>query len=106
MGPNRGHGDAPSLGFPSSPALVLFGVVIAPHCGMPVVLAIAIATQTLCSMWTYTLSAGPLKGLLLRYLLLERVLPEMSEHNAVRLGLILRLTLGIPQLYKILVSVA
>ena len=86
----------PGLGFPSSPVLVLFGVVIAPHYGMPAALAMAITAQTLCSMWTYALSAGPLKGLLLRYLLRGRTLPEMSEHNAVRLGLILRLTPGIP----------
>ena len=86
----------PGLGFPSSPVLVLFGVVIAPHYGMPAAVVLAIAAQTLCSTWTYALSSGPLKGLLLRYVLRGRTLPEMSEHNAVRLGLILRLTPGIP----------
>ena len=86
----------PGLGFPSSPVLVLFGVVIAPHYGMPAAVVLAIAAQTLCSIWTYALSSGPLKVLLLCYVLRERSLPEMSEHNTVRLGLILRLTPGIP----------
>ena len=86
----------PGLGFPSSATLMLFGVVVAPHYGMPAAVALAIAAQSLCSIWTYGLAAGPLKRLLRRYLLRERALPEMSKHNAVRLGLILRLTPGIP----------
>ena len=86
----------PGLGFPSSATLVLFGVVVAPHYGMPAAVALAIAAQSLCSTWTYGLAAGPLKRLLRRYLLRERALPKMSEHDAVSLGLILRLTPGIP----------
>ena len=86
----------PGLGFPSSATLMLFGVVMAPHYGMPAAVALAIAAQSLCSIWTYGLAAGPLKRLLSRYLQSERALPEMSKHNAVRLGLILRLTPGIP----------
>ena len=86
----------PGLGFPSSPVLVLFGVIIAPLYGMPAAEVLAIAAQTLCSIWTYALSSGPLKVLLLCYVLRGRSLPEMSEHNTVRLGLILRLTPGIP----------
>lgn len=86
----------PGLGFPSSATLMLFGVVVAPHYGMPAAVALAIAAQSLCSIWTYGLAAGPLKRLLRRYLLPERALPEMSKHNAVRLGLILRLTPGTP----------
>ena len=86
----------PGLGFPSSATLMLFGVVMAPHYGMPAAVALAIAAQSLCSIWTYGLAAGPLKRLLRRYLQRERALPEMSKYNAVRLGLILRLTPGIP----------
>lgn len=86
----------PGLGFPSSATLMLFGMVVAPHYGMPAAVALAIAAQSLCSIWTYGLAAGPLKRLLSRYLQSERALPEMSKHNAVRLGLILRLTPGIP----------
>ena len=86
----------PGLGFPSSATLMLFGVVMAPHYGMPAAVALAIAAQILCSIWTYGLAAGPLKRLLRRYLQRERALPEMSKYNAVRLGLILRLTPGIP----------
>ena len=86
----------PGFGFPNSPVLVLFGVVIAPNYGMPAAVVLAIAAQTLCSIWTYALSYGPLKVLLLRYVMHGQSLPEMSEHNMVRLGLILRLTPGIP----------
>ena len=86
----------PGLGFPSSATLMLFGVVVAPHYGMPAAVALAIAAQSLCSIWTYGLAAGPLKRLLRRYLQRERALPEMSKYDAVRLGLILRLTPGIP----------
>ena len=86
----------PGLGFPSSPTLMLFGVIVAPDHGMPAAVALAIAAQSLCSIWTYGLAAGPLKRLLRRYLQRERALPEMSKHNAVRLGLILRLTPGLP----------
>lgn len=86
----------PGLGFPSSPVLVLFGVVMVPQFGMPTAVALAIAAQSLCSIWTYALAAGPLKELLLRYVLRKRTLPEISEHKLIRLGLILRLTPGIP----------
>ncbi|MGZ0654336.1 TVP38/TMEM64 family protein [Coraliomargarita sp. W4R53] len=86
----------PGLGFPISPVIVLFGVVLAPIYGMPATLALAIGAQSLCTIWTYALAAGPLRGLLTTYVLRHRELPNMSEGNAVRLGLILRLTPGIP----------
>ena len=66
----------PGLGFPSSPDLELFGVVIAPDYGMPAAVELAIAAKTLCSIWTYALSPGPLKGLLLRYVLRGEPYPK------------------------------
>ncbi|WPJ98219.1 VTT domain-containing protein [Coraliomargarita algicola] len=63
---------------------------------MPATLALAISAQSLCSIWTYALAAGPLRDLLTRYVLRHRELPEMSDGNALRLGLIMRLTPGIP----------
>jgi uncharacterized membrane protein YdjX (TVP38/TMEM64 family) len=86
----------PGLGFPVSPVLVLFGIVLAPLYGMPTTLALAVAAHSLCSIWTYALAAGPLRGLLTNYVLRHRELPNMSDGNALRLGLILRLTPGIP----------
>lgn len=86
----------PGLGFPISPVLILFGVVLAPRYGMPATLALAISAHSLCTIWTYALAAGPLRGLLTEYILRHRELPTMSEGNALRLGLILRLTPGIP----------
>jgi uncharacterized membrane protein YdjX (TVP38/TMEM64 family) len=75
---------------------MLFSLVVAPDHGIPAAVALAIAAQSLCSIWTYGLAAGPLKRLFRRYLLGVRALPEMSKHNAVSLGLILRLTPGLP----------
>lgn len=86
----------PGLGFPISPVIVLFGVVLAPRYGMPATLALAVGAQSLCTTWTYALAAGPLRGMLTRYALRHRELPEMSDGNAIKLGLILRLTPGIP----------
>jgi uncharacterized membrane protein YdjX (TVP38/TMEM64 family) len=86
----------PGLGFPSSPVLILFGLVLAPRYGIPTTLALAIGAQSLCTTWTYALAAGPLRSLLTRYVLRHRELPEMSDGNTLRLGLIMRLTPGIP----------
>lgn len=86
----------PGIGFPTSPVLILFGVVIAPRYGMPAAVSLAVIAQGICTIWTYALSAGPLRNLLKTYVLKNRQLPEMSDANAVRLGLILRLTPGIP----------
>jgi uncharacterized membrane protein YdjX (TVP38/TMEM64 family) len=86
----------PGFGFPISPVIVLFGVVLVPLYGMPATLALAVSAQSLCTTWTYALAAGPLRGLLTRYLLRHRKLPEMSDDNAIKLGLLLRLTPGIP----------
>ncbi|NBB78007.1 MAG: hypothetical protein GVY36_00940 [Verrucomicrobia bacterium] len=86
----------PGLGFPSSPIIILFGVVLVPRFGLPATLALGIAAQALCTTWTYALAAGPLRLWLLRLFYKNRPLPDMSSGNALRLGLILRLTPGIP----------
>lgn len=86
----------PGLGFPISPVLVLFGLVLAPHYGMPATLALAFAAQAVCTTWTYALAAGPLRAWLSAQVLRHRELPILTEGNAIRLGLILRLTPGIP----------
>ena len=86
----------PGLGFPISPVLILFGLVLVPLYGIPITLALAISAQGLCTTWTYALAAGPLRTLLTRYVLRHRELPEMSAANTLRLGLIMRITPGIP----------
>ncbi len=86
----------PGIGVPSSPVLILFGIVLAPRFGMPATLALAIAAQSLCSTWTYALASGPRRGLLTKYMQKHRELPTISERNTLKLGLILRLTPGIP----------
>ncbi len=86
----------PGIGFPISPVLVLFGLVLAPRYGMLATLALAFAAQGMCTIWTYALAAGPLRELLTKYVLRHRELPELTDGNTMRLGLILRLTPGIP----------
>ena len=86
----------PGLGLPMSPLLVLFGMVIGPRYGMPLACLIGIAATSLCTSWTYALASGPLRRLLQKHLLSKWTLPELSEHSALRLGLIIRITPGIP----------
>ena len=86
----------PGLGFPISPLLILFGVVLPPLYGIPSTLALAYIAQGLCTTWSYALARGPLHSLLKKYVLRARSLPEMTENNTMRLGLFLRLTPGIP----------
>ena len=86
----------PGLGFPISPLLVLFGVVLPPLYGLPATLALAYTAQGLCTTWSYALARGPLHSLLRKYVLRARSLPEMTQNNTMRLGLLLRLTPGIP----------
>ena len=86
----------PGLGFPISPLLVLFGVVLPPLYGLPATLALAYLAQGLCTTWSYALARGPLHSLLKKYVLRSRNLPEMTHSNTMRLGLFLRLTPGIP----------
>lgn len=86
----------PGLGFPISPILFLFGIVLVPRFGLPATLALGIAAQGLCTTWAYALAAGPLRVWLLRVFYKDRPLPDLGSGNALRLGLILRLTPGIP----------
>ena len=86
----------PGLGFPISPLLVLFGVVLPPLYGLPATLALAYIAQGLCTTWSYALARGPLHNLIKKYILRARSLPEMTHSNTMRLGLFLRLTPGIP----------
>ena len=86
----------PGLGFPISPMLVLFGIVLPPLYGLPATLALAYIAQGLCTTWSYALARGPLHSLLKKYILRARSLPEMTESNTIRLGLFLRMTPGIP----------
>lgn len=86
----------PGLGFPISPLLFLVGIVLVPRYGMPLTCALGILAQSVCTTWTYLLSSGPLRGLLRRIVSRRRELPQLNDSNALRLGLILRITPGIP----------
>ena len=86
----------PGIGFPISPLLLLFGVVLAPRYGMPTACALGILAQSFCTTWTYLLASGPLRDVLRRVVARRRELPQLNESNALRLGLILRITPGIP----------
>lgn len=86
----------PGIGFPISPLLLLFGVVLAPKYGMATACALGILAQSFCTTWTYLLASGPLRDVLRRIVSRRRELPQLTERNALRLGLILRITPGVP----------
>lgn len=86
----------PGIGFPISPLFFLFGIVLAPRYGMPMTCAIGILTQSFCTIWTYLLASGPLRDVLRRLVRKKRELPELTDRNALRLGLVMRITPGIP----------
>jgi uncharacterized membrane protein YdjX (TVP38/TMEM64 family) len=86
----------PGIGFPISPLLILFGIVMGPRFGLPATCAMGIAATSLCSIWSYVLASGPLRGFLKTHLLKKWKLPELSDRSALRLGLIIRITPGIP----------
>jgi uncharacterized membrane protein YdjX (TVP38/TMEM64 family) len=86
----------PGIGFPMSPLLILFGIVMGPRFGMPLACVIGIAATSFCTIWTYALATGPLRHFLQTRLLSKWTLPELTERSALRLGLIIRITPGIP----------
>ena len=86
----------PGLGFPISPLLILFGAVLGPVYGLFYTCIIGILAQAFCSVWTYYLSIGPLRGLLQALVLRDRPLPPLNQQNAWRLCAIIRITPGIP----------
>lgn len=86
----------PGIGFPISPLLILFGIVMGPRYGLAATCAIGIAATSFCSIWTYALASGPLRTFLKTYILKKWTLPELSDSSALRIGLIIRITPGIP----------
>ena len=86
----------PGVGFPMSPLLILFGIVMGPRFGMPLACVIGIAATSFCTIWTYALATGPLRHFLQTRLLSKWTLPKLTEQSALRLGLIIRITPGIP----------
>jgi uncharacterized membrane protein YdjX (TVP38/TMEM64 family) len=86
----------PGIGCPMSPLLIIFGIVMGPRFGLPATCAIGIAATSFCSIWTYALASGPLRVFLKKHLLNKWAIPEFSDSSALRLGIIVRITPGIP----------
>lgn len=86
----------PGLGFPISPLLIMIGIVFTPRYGLPAACALGILAQSCCTIWSYLLAAGPLRGTLRRIISRRRELPLLDDTNALQLGLVLRITPGIP----------
>ncbi len=86
----------PGIGFPSSPLLLMMGVVLVPRYGIPLACVLGTAALSICTIWTYLLSYGPLRGVLRRIVSRYRELPQLNDSNALRLALILRITPGVP----------
>jgi uncharacterized membrane protein YdjX (TVP38/TMEM64 family) len=90
----------PGIGFPISPLFILMGAVLGPKYGLPTACLIAVAAQSTCTVWTYLLAAGPLREVLTKYILQKRELPTLTDSNAIRLALIMRITPGIPYAFQ------
>lgn len=86
----------PGIGFPISPLFILTGIVIGGRYGLPTACVAGIIAQSICTTWTYLLAVGPLRGFLTSLISKKQKLPELTETNALRLALILRITPGIP----------
>lgn len=86
----------PGLGFPISPLFILTGVVLAPRYGMPMACLLGILAQSACTTWSYLLASGPLRQSIAAFVRSRRELPHLTESNMIRIGLILRITPGIP----------
>ncbi len=90
----------PGIGFPISPLLILVGITIAPRYGMLIACLLGVAAQSICITWTYLLAAGPLREVIAAFIRRRRELPNLTEANMWRLGLILRITPGIPYAFQ------
>lgn len=86
----------PGVGFPISPLFIMTGIVLGGRYGMPIACLLGVAAQCICTTWTYLLAAGPFRQVLTRVLKKRRELPVLDRRNAIRLGLLLRITPGIP----------
>jgi len=86
----------PGLGVPISPLLILLGIFFGPIYGLPMTCLIAIGAQTVCTSWTYLMASGPLRRLLHKFILRQRILPILTDSNALQLGFMIRITPGMP----------
>jgi len=90
----------PGLGVPISPLLLLLGIIFGPIYGLPMTCLIAIGAQSICTSWTYLLASGPLRRLLHKFILRQRILPILTDSNALRLGFMIRITPGMPYIMQ------
>lgn len=86
----------PGIGAPVSASMILYAAVMTPYFGLPLTLLSAVICLAICTTWTYLISAGPLRSILLSTLLKKRSLPSFEKSNDARLTLILRITPGLP----------
>ncbi len=97
----------PGIGFPASPLLILFGLILGPRYGMLPTCLIGVATHSACSIWAYFLASGPMRNLLKNTLLKKPALPQLTGVDALRLGFIIRIAPGFPySIQNIILGVA
>ena len=88
---------AGGLPIPLSPVLILAAVLFTNRYGLPAALLFCYSAMVLNMIWTYFLSAYPMRHLFERIIqLFAKKLPEIPEHHKAKVALIIRITPGIP----------
>jgi len=87
----------PALPIPVSPMLILAGIVFIPKFGAPAACTITFAAMLVNLIWTYWLAATVGRNLVEKlFAFLEIRIPKLSEGDAYRLVLVMRVTPGFP----------
>lgn len=88
---------AGGLPIPLSPVLILAAVLFTNRYGMPVALLLCYSAMVLNMIWTYFLSAYPMRRVFEKIIQkFASKFPEIPEEHKSRVALIIRITPGIP----------
>lgn len=88
---------AGGLPIPLSPVLILAAVLYTNRYGLPTALLLCYSAMVLNMIWTYFVSAYPMRSLFERIIRhFATKLPEIPEHHKTKVALVIRITPGIP----------
>jgi len=85
------------LPLPLSPFLILAGVLFTERYGLPVALLLCYSAMVLNMIWTYFLSAYPMRTIFEKMMgIFAKKFPEIPDEHKSKVTLIIRITPGIP----------